>query len=45
MSDWDLPSPEYKPDSKPEELDKMKIDKLSLDSDNPQEELTRLLTL
>ena len=27
MSDWDLPSPEYNPNSKLEELDKIKIDK------------------
>ena len=39
MSDWDLPSPQYNPDSKPEEIDKINIDKLNLDQDYPQEEL------
>ena len=38
MSDWDLPSPQYNPNSKQEEVDKINIDKLSLDPDNPQEE-------
>ena len=38
MSDWDLPSPQYNPNYKPEEVDKINIDKLSLDPDNPQEE-------
>ena len=39
MSDWDLPSPQYNPNSKLEEVDKINIDKLSSDPDYPQEEL------
>ena len=38
MSHWDLPSPQYNPNSKQEELDKINIDKLSLDPDYPQQE-------
>ena len=38
MSDWDLPSPQYKPDSKSEEVDKINIDKLHLYPDYPQED-------
>ena len=42
MSDLDLPSPQYNPDWKPEEVDKINIDKLGLDPDNPQEELLQV---
>ena len=35
MSDWDLPLPQYNPNSKPEEIDKINIDKLNLDPDYP----------
>ena len=38
LSGWDLASPQYNPNSKPE-VDKVNMDKLSLDHDNPQEEL------
>ena len=38
MSDWNLPSPQYNPNSKPEYIEKIDIDKLSLDPDYPQEE-------
>ena len=38
MSDWDLPSSQYNPNSKLEEFNKINIDKLGLDPDNPQEE-------
>ena len=37
-----MPSPQYNPDSKPEDVDKINIDKLSLDPDNPQEELLQV---
>ena len=33
MSDWDLPSPQYNPNSKPEKIDKINIDRLNLDPD------------
>ena len=42
LSDWDLPSPQYTPNSKPEGIDRINIDKLSLDHDNPQEELIQV---
>ena len=42
MSDWDLPSPQYNPNSEPVEIDKINIDKLSLDLDYPQEELVEI---
>ena len=42
MSDWYLPSPQYNPNFKLEELDKINIDKLSLDPDNPKEELLQV---
>ena len=42
MSDWDLPSPQYNPNSKPEELGKINIDKLHLDPENPQEKLLQV---
>ena len=38
LSDWDLPQPQYNSDSKPEGKDKINIDKLSIDPNNPQEE-------
>ena len=38
LLDWDLPSPQYNPNSKPEGVDKINIDKLSIDPNNPQEE-------
>ena len=41
LSDWDLSSSQYNPDSKPE-VDKINMDKLSLDHDNPQEELIQV---
>ena len=31
LSDWDLPSPQYIPNPKSGELDKINIDKLSID--------------
>ena len=31
LSDWDSPSPQYNPNCKPEELDKINIDRLSID--------------
>ena len=43
MSDWDLSSPQYNPNSKPEEIDKTNIDKLDLDPDCPQEELLQIV--
>ena len=38
MSTWDLPTPQYDPNSKPEEVDKINMDRLSSDPDSPQEE-------
>ena len=38
LSDWNLPSPQYNPASKPEGIEKINKDKLSLDPNNPQEE-------
>ena len=35
MLDWALPSPQYNPNSKPEEIDKIHIDRLNLDPDCP----------
>ena len=35
MSDWDLPSLQYNPNSKPEEIDTINIDRLKLDPDYP----------
>ena len=37
LSDWDLPKPQSNPTSNPE-VDKINMDKLSLEHDNPQEE-------
>ena len=37
LSDWDLPLPQYNPNSKPG-IDKINMGKLSLDHDNPPEE-------
>ena len=34
-----MSSTQYNPDSKPEGIDKINIDKLSIDQNNPQEEL------
>ena len=42
MSNWDLPSPQYNPNSKPEDIDKINIDKLNLDPDYPQEETLQI---
>ena len=42
MSDWDLSSPQYNPNYKPEEIDKINIDKLNLDPDYPEEELLQI---
>ena len=42
ISDWDLPSPQNNPDSKPEDIDKINLEKLSLDPDYPQEELLQV---
>ena len=42
MSDWDLPSPQYNPNSKPEEIDKINIHKLNLDPNYPQEEMLQI---
>ena len=44
ISDWDLPSPQYNPNSKPEEMDKINIDKLNLEPEYPQEEMLQILT-
>ena len=41
LSDRDLSSPQYNPDSKPE-VDKINMDKLGIDHDNPQEELIQV---
>ena len=41
MSDLDLPLLQYNPNSTPEEIDKINIDKLNLDPDYPQEELSQ----
>ena len=43
MSDQDLPSSQYNPDPKPEEIDKINIDKLNLGPDCPQEELLQIV--
>ena len=37
LLNWDLPKPQSNPNSKPE-VDKINMDKLSLEHDNPQEE-------
>ena len=37
-----MPSPQYNPDSKPEEIDKINIDKLILDPDYQQDELLQI---
>ena len=42
MSYWDLPPPQYNPNSKLGELDKIDMDKLSLDPDNSQEKLLQV---
>ena len=42
MLDWYMSSSQYNPDSKPEEIDKINIDKLNLDPDYPQEELLQI---
>ena len=42
MSDWDLPSPQYNSDSKPEEKDKINIDSLNLAPDYPWEEVLQI---
>ena len=41
LSDWDLLSPQYNPSYTPE-VDKINMDKLTLDHDNPQEELIQV---
>ena len=43
MSDWDLPSPQYNPDSKPEEIDEINIDRFNLYPDYPWEELLQIV--
>ena len=42
MSGLDLPSPQYNPHIKSEEIDKTNIDKLNLDPDYAQEELLQI---
>ena len=42
LSDWNLTSPQYNPNSKPEGTDKININKLSIDPNNPQEELLQV---
>ena len=42
MSDWNLPAPQYNPNSKPEEIDKVNIDRLNLDPDYPREEALQI---